>query len=93
MKIAKVRSEVLKKALESREFFALGCYLSSFQRTPDGCFISAIVEFEGKPTLSIRLSIDDYCFNEKESEGIWILAQKVIGRSTIDLEVCTIVEL
>lgn len=93
MLIAKVYSKVLNKALESKKFFALDCYLTTFQRTPDGCFISDVVEFEGKPTLSIRLSLEDYCFNEKESADLWILAEKAIGKRTIDLKVRTIAEL
>ena len=94
MKIAKVESKVLNEALKTKEFFGLDCYLCFFQRTPEGHFISDITEFDGKPTLSIRLSLEDYLFNEgQEAEKIWDIAERINGKRTIDLKVLAIAEL
>ena len=98
MKIAKVRSIVLSKALEDyRTFSALHMYIAGFggfERDEEGYFISKIVDDCGTPTLDIRLALQDYLFNEyQEYDKLWELAEKILGKKTIDLDVIKIVEL
>ena len=99
MKIAKVKSKVLDEALKNyEEFPALHMYIAGFagyERTSDGCFVSKIVkDYDGKSVLEMRLSLEDYFFNEQpESNTLWAFASKIIGKKEIDLKVLNIVSL
>lgn len=98
MKLALVKSVVLSKALEDpNEFSALHMYIAGFtgfERDENGNFLTKIVDFCGKPTLDIRLALEDYLFNEyQEADKIWDLAEKTIGKKTIDLKVLKVVTL
>lgn len=94
MKLAKLKSEVLNKALLSKKFPILSMYISDCcKRDNEGNFITEVVKYDNKPTVSLKLSIEDYFFNEPESEGIWSLAEGIIGEKKIDMEVLKIVEI
>lgn len=98
MKLALVKSVVLSKALEDpNEFPALHMYIAGFggfERDENGNFITKIVDDCGEPTLDIRLALHDYLFNEyQEADKIWNLAEKVIGRKSIDIKVLKVVTL
>lgn len=98
MKLAKVKSKVLDEALKSNEFPSLHMYIAGFggyERTSDGCFVSKIVkDSDDKPVLNIKLSLEDYFFNEyHESDKVWDFAEKIIGKKEIDLTVVNIVTL
>lgn len=94
MRIAKVYSKVLNKALESRKFCGLSLYAGDFWRTEDGCFVSKVVDFGGKPTLDFKLALEDYFFNEyKEGDKLFDFAEEVIGKKEIDLKCLKVVEL
>jgi hypothetical protein len=82
MILLKVKSDVLSTALKNAEIRVLHLYLSSFERTEDGCFICR--EINGIPT--IRPYLEDYTFNERESETLWKIAKQVVGKETIDLQ-------
>lgn len=94
MKIAKIKSVVLDKALQDRKnFWTLSVYLGEYNRTEDGCFISEIVKDTDGWTTNLRLSLEDYLFNEagQEAEKLWELAEKLIGKKTIDFKCINIV--
>lgn len=90
MILLKVQSKVLSAALKDKEMSALRMYLSSFQRTEDGCFICREVDDPDDGIIpDIRLSLFDYTFNEPESKKIWEIAKSIIGKETIDLKTIT----
>lgn len=94
MKIAKIKSVVLDKALQDRKsFWTLSLYLREYNRTEDGCFISEIVKDTDGWTTNLRLSLQDYLFNEggQEADKLWELAEKLIGKKTIDFKCINIV--
>jgi len=96
MKIAKIKSVVLDKALQDRKnFWTLSVYLGEYRRTEDGCFISEIVKDCDGWTTNLRLSLHDYFFNEEgqEAEKLWDLAEKLIGKKIVDFKCVKIVEL
>ena len=97
MKLAKVKSVVLDKALESRQFSSLHMYIAGFagfERTSDGCFVSEIVDDCGTPTLELKLALSDYFFNEgHEANKLWDFAEKTIGKKIVDIKVVNIVQL
>ncbi len=98
MKIAKVKSVVLDKALQSNKFPSLHMYIAGFagfERTDDGCFISKIVkDCDNKPVLDIKLALEDYFFNEyHEYPNLWKFAKKLLGKEFVDLKVINIVSL
>ena len=92
---ARVQSKVLTTALNEehiKDFGVLSMYLQWFDKDGD-CFISDIREFDGKSTTGLRLSLEDYFFNERESEELWKLAKKLLGKKTIDMKILKIVSL
>ena len=91
MRLARIQSVVLDKALESKQFFALSCYLNSFGRTAEGQFISSFNDRENM--WNLRVCIMDYCANEPESLKLFEFAQKLIGKKSIDILVVNTVEL
>lgn len=98
MKLAKLSCPIISEALKDRKTFGmLSLYIEGFagyERTEDGCFLSEIVPFEGKPTLDFKLSLEDYCFNEPaESKELWKLAEKLTGKKNIEWTILKIVEL
>ena len=98
MKIAKVQSKVLDKALKSKRFPSLRMYIAGFggfERTSDGCFVSKDVkDSDNKAVLEIRLSLEDYFFNEyHECDKLWDFAEQIIGKKEVDLTVINIVTL
>ena len=85
MRLAKVKSRVLAKALDSKKFWCLGMYVGDFKREGD-CFICEVVTCEGKPTLDIKLALFDYGFNEyQEMLKVYEMAEAIIGKKEIDL--------
>lgn len=91
MKIYKIKSVVLDAALKTKEFGSLEMYLMYFGRTEDGCFIS---QWNNRcDEVDLKSAIKDYCSNEQESEKIWDLAEKVIGKRKIDLNTINVVDL
>ena len=88
MKISRVKSQVLAKALDSKQFGVLAMYLGSFTHEGDE-FISTYQDGE----LGIKLCLQDYCFNERESENLWKLAEEVRGAKKIDLKILKTVEI
>lgn len=87
MVLLKVQSKVLSTALQDKEMYMLRMYLSSFQRTKDGCFVCQEVNDPDDGLIpDIRLSIFDYTFNESESKKIWKIAKEVLGKETIDFK-------
>ena len=88
MKISRVKSRVLAKALDSRKFGILDMYIGSFTREGDE-FITTYQDGE----LGIKLCLQDYCFNEQESADLWKLAEEVIGVKKIDLKILKTVEI
>lgn len=95
MKLAKVKSVVLDKALQTREFWTLSVYLDSYRRTEDGGFLCEVVKDGDKPELEIKLSLYDYFFNEEGGEALklWDFAEKTVGKKYVDIEVLNIVTL
>ena len=98
MRLAKVKSVVLDKALKSDMFPSLHMYIAGFggfERTSDGCFVSRIVkDSDNKAVLDIRLALEDYFFNEAhEWNKLWDFAENVIGKREIDLTVINVVTL
>ena len=98
MKIAKVKSVVLDKALKSDKFPSLHMYIAGFggfERTSDGCFVSKVVkDSDNKAVLDLRLALEDYFFNEyHEYPKVWEFAEEVIGKKEVDLTVVNIVTL
>lgn len=94
MKIAKIKSVVLDKALQDRKnFWTPSVYLGEYNRTEDGCFITEVVKDTDGWTTNLRLSLEDYLFNEagQEAEKLWELAEKLIGKKTIDFKCINIV--
>ena len=93
MRLAKVKSRVLTKALDSKKFWCLGMYVGDFKREGD-CFISEVVIREGKPVLDLKLALFDYGFNEyQEMLKVYEMAEATIGKKEIDLHVLKVVEL
>ena len=94
MRIAKVYSKVLNKALDSGKFWNLHLYTTSFWKDEDGCFISKVVDFDGKPTLELKLALEDYFFNEYwEAQNLFDFANDTIGEKKVDLKCLKVVEL
>ena len=98
MKLAKVKCSILSEALKDRATFsALSMYLegiSGFSRTEDGCFISKVIPFNGKPTLDFKLCLEDYFFNEpKEAEELWKFVETSTGKKNIEWTIVNIVTL
>lgn len=98
MKLAKVKSVVLDKALKSDRFPSLHMYIAGFggfERTSDGCFVSRVVkDSDNKAVLDIRLALEDYFFNEAhEWNKLWDFAENVIGKREVDLTVINVVTL
>lgn len=94
MKLAKLDCPVISEALKDKELFGLRCYLSDFKRTPEGYFISQIVNCCGEQALDFKLALEDYFFNEyQEYEKVWDLAEKLTGKKDIKWKIIKIVEL
>ena len=96
MKIAKIKSVVLDKALQNREdFWTLSVYLGEYKRTEDRCFISEVVRDSDGWTTNLRLSLGDYLFNEQaeEAKKLWDLAKGITEKGVIDYQIINIVEL
>lgn len=94
MRIAKIKSEVLSKALQDRKsFWTLSVYLGEYNRTEDGCFVTEVVKDSDGWTTNLKLSLHDYLFNEggQEADKLWELAEKLIGKKTIDFRCINIV--
>lgn len=87
MKICKVHSKVLITALRSKEFGVLSMYLSGVKIDKDDTFVCEMVKDENKWIPDIKLSLQDYFFNESESKKLWSLAETLLGRKYIDLNV------
>lgn len=87
MKICKVRSKVLITALRSKEYGVLSMYLGSVKIDKDDTFVCEMVKDENKWIPELKLSLQDYFFNESESEKLWSLAETLLGRKYIDLNV------
>lgn len=85
MKLARIKSVVITEALKSRNFFSLSCYLDSFTKTPENHFISPF--HEDLKIWDLEACLMDYCCNEQESRELYNLAEKLIGKRTIDLQV------
>lgn len=90
MKLAKVKSVVLHKALQSKEFGMLRMYLSSLQKEGE-YFITPYNPYCKE--WDIRSILSDYFFNEEESESLWSFAENTIGSRRIDLILISTVEL
>lgn len=88
MKISRVKSQVLAKALDSKQFGVLAMYLDSFTRKGD----EFITDYQGED-MGIKLCLQDYCFNERESENLWKLAEEMRGAKKIDLKILKTVEI
>ena len=86
MKLARIQSKVLYTA--KQELPILNMYLSIF-KTDQDCFITEIKD----NTTQLKAVLEDYCFNEKESEKIWSIAEKIRGTRAIDLKVIKTVEI
>lgn len=86
MKLAKIQSRVLHTA--KQKLPVLNMYLSIF-KTEQDCFITEIRD----NTTQLRAVLEDYCFNEKESEKLWDIAKKLKGTRAIDLKVIKTVEI
>lgn len=93
MKLAKVQSVVLTHCVSQPEMQMLRLYLHDFEQEENNCFICKVVKNNEGPVLDIRLALEDYFFNERESEGVWPIAEKLIGEKKIDLKVINIVTL
>lgn len=90
MKFAKIKSVVLYKALQSKEFGMLKMYLSDFKKEGE-YFITPYNPYCQE--WDLRSVLSDYFFNEEESESLWELAEKTIGVKNIDLTVIKVVEI
>lgn len=88
MILGKIKSHVLSKALESKKFFSLSCYLNSYQKQ-DECFIS--VWNTDYNTWDLRVALGNYCLNDPESEELFQFAEKLIGEKKIDFTVISII--
>lgn len=86
MILAKIQSKVLSKA--RKELPILNIYLSIFKTEKD-CFMTEVI---GKDT-QLKAVIEDYCFNEKESKGLWNIAKRIKGTKEIDLKPIKIIEI
>lgn len=90
MKLAKIKSEVLDTALKNpKRFSSLRMYTEHVKKTSDGLFICEVCEH----TTELRLLLEDYCFNEPESEDLFNFAKELIGKSEIDMKMVNVVEL
>ena len=63
-------------------------YLDSFTREGD----EFITDYQGDE-MGLKLCLQDYCFNEQESENLWKLAEEMRGAKKIDLKILKTVEL
>ena len=88
MKISRVKSRVLAKALDSRKFGVLSMYLDSFTREGD----EFITDYQGDE-MGLKLCLFDYFCNEPESAGLWNIAEEILGHKTVDLKILKTVEL
>lgn len=86
MKLARIQSRVLHTA--KQELPILNMYLSIF-KTEQDCFIAEV----RNNITQLKAVIDDYCFNERESEKLWDIAEKIRGVRAIDLKVIKTVEI
>lgn len=91
MKLAKVQSVVLTHCVSQPEMQMLRMYLHDFEQEENNCFICKVVKDNKGLVLDIRLALEDYFFNEPESEGVWPLAEKLIGKREIDIKVLNVV--
>lgn len=68
MILCKIESEVLSKAMKSRDFFALRLYLDDFFKEEENVFVSQIRknEYTGEYEVEFRLFLHDYFCNEGE---------------------------
>lgn len=89
MKFARIKSVVLSKALQSKEFKMLRMYLSNFKKEGE-YFITSYNNYCDE--WSLKSTLADYLFNERESESLWELAEKTIGSKKIDLTIIKVVE-
>lgn len=87
MKICKVHSKVLITALRSKEFGVLSMYLGGVKIDKDDTFVCEMVQDENKWIPDLKLGLQDYFFNEPESKKLWSLAETLLGRKYIDLNV------
>lgn len=83
MRIGKLKSDVLSAALE-KKFFSLSCYMQRYQRDDDGTFISPWNP--NKETWDLKVALQDYCINERESEDLFNFAEELIGTPAVDLK-------
>jgi hypothetical protein len=98
MKLAKLSCPIISEALKDRKsFHMLNLYLggvTGYERTEDGCFLTKIVPYGGKPTLNFKLSLEDYfCNEDEEAKQLWKFIEKKTGKASIEWSVIKIVEL
>lgn len=91
MKIAKVQSKVLTTALNEKrkEFSILSMYLGDFKIDGD-CIISQYIDAD---KIELKDAVFDYCFNERESESLFSLAERILGKKIIDMNVIKIISI
>lgn len=77
IKLAKIESMALREALKSKKFPILGMYLSRFNRTDKGEFISIFNSREDDWDLLVTL--EDYFCNERESIDLGSVKYKVLN--------------
>lgn len=87
MKICKVHSKVLITALRSKEFGVLSMYLGGVKIDRDDTFVCEMVQDGNKWIPDLKLGLQDYFFNESESEKLWELSETILGKKFIDLNV------
>lgn len=97
MMLLKIQSLVLSEAVKDKSmpaFQSYFCGFCGFERTKDGCFISKAVTEDGiRYEPQIKLALMDYCFNEPEARKLWKIAERVLGKKFIDLNVVKEIEL
>lgn len=86
MKLARIQSRVLYTARQ--ELPILNMYLGIFKTEKD-CIITEVT----KNSTQLKDTLDDYCFNEKESKKMWDIAEKLRGTRAIDLKIIKTVEI
>jgi hypothetical protein len=93
---ARIQSKVLTTALNNehiKDFGVLSMYLQWFDKDGD-CIISDYeITGENEGRIGLKDALSDYFFNERESEGLWELAEKLLGKKIIDMKVIKIVSI
>lgn len=87
MKTGQIKSIVLSKALKSKKFFSLSCYLDRYH-IQNEYFVSIWNNVENM--WDIKAALLDYCANEPESEELFQFAKELTGKEQIDLTTISI---